>query len=314
MDTIDERICAPLHCTISITGYCNLDCVYCYAKPFSQRHIPLPDLQKILLEFKQLRVFIIKIAGGEPLLHPNIIEILDFVGKEEIPIALLTNLALPRKILEPIFDVIAKNPNIRVQVSLDDSDPSTNDLTRGNGAIVQKNIEWVVSRGHDIQIASVISSRNVSTADRLIDFYYPLVRRFHFMNIMPSVILKDSEEFRELTPKRDDLDAFWKRVWRKTARLPHKIVVTRPEEERTSGAQTLSYSGCSAGLLFCDIDDQQNVVACNMARDFVLGNLCEATFAEIWSSVVARKTAALDVALCHTHIKNSRKVYPIKRV
>lgn len=61
----------PLEVTINLTGTCGLNCVYCYAQPFSNFHMPYEKVVEILSLVKTRGAFVVKIAGGEPLNHPQ---------------------------------------------------------------------------------------------------------------------------------------------------------------------------------------------------------------------------------------------------
>lgn len=293
---------APLHSTISLTGFCNLDCVYCYAKPFSRRFIPYDYVEKILRDFKRLGVFVIKLAGGEPLLHPQIERILDLVDELQMEVAFLTNLSMPLRHLTPLLDRLVASPYVNIQVSLDSVDPAVNDMTRGQGAAVLSNIELLIERGVDIQVACVLSKHNIHNADAIIDHFYPRVRRFHYMNIMPSVKFDNPNDFLDLVPAPQDLMAFWDRVKVRKTAAGGRMTVTKPDHERSNCEQACRFSGCSAGKLFCDIDDELNVVACNIARDFVIGNLRDNDFETIWNSAQAARIRDIGTPLCHTHL------------
>ncbi len=64
------------------TSQCNLHCDGCYRKNRKDSHKSLNEIKHDLQVFKKNRkTDSISIAGGEPLLHPNIIEIVKFIKK-----------------------------------------------------------------------------------------------------------------------------------------------------------------------------------------------------------------------------------------
>ena len=76
---------------IEVTDICNLHCPGCFRHTITG-HRPPDELKK---EIKQLQKLTncsrISIAGGEPLLYPHIIEIVDFITKNKLKAIILTN-------------------------------------------------------------------------------------------------------------------------------------------------------------------------------------------------------------------------------
>ena len=68
----------PIAAQIYVTDQCNLDCFYCSEYDNSVPHPSLEDLKKWIGKIKDLGCVRIGLQGGEPLLHPNIVEIVRF--------------------------------------------------------------------------------------------------------------------------------------------------------------------------------------------------------------------------------------------
>lgn len=83
------------------TAKCNLSCYGCYRKNEADSHKPLEEIKKDLDVFKTLRKSDgISIAGGEPLLHPDIIEIVKMVkAGGQKPIINTNGIALTKELL-----------------------------------------------------------------------------------------------------------------------------------------------------------------------------------------------------------------------
>lgn len=78
----EPRPVPPLHTIyFYVTGSCNLRCRHCWIDPAteSQRstlHLPWRELKPVFEEAKSLGLSSVKLTGGEPFLHPDIMEIL----------------------------------------------------------------------------------------------------------------------------------------------------------------------------------------------------------------------------------------------
>ncbi|KPL00703.1 MAG: hypothetical protein AMJ90_07845 [candidate division Zixibacteria bacterium SM23_73_2] len=76
---------------LEITDRCNLHCKGCYRKEF-EGHKPLEQIKEEILFLKKWRnCDNISIAGGEPLIHPQINEIVEFIFRNKMKSFILTN-------------------------------------------------------------------------------------------------------------------------------------------------------------------------------------------------------------------------------
>lgn len=94
---------------IEITNICNLTCSFC---PISTRKLEFmsPELfEKIVIDAKQYTDYIYLHVKGEPLLHPNLDEILSISSKYQLNVTITTNGTL----IEKQRDVLLKHPCIR---------------------------------------------------------------------------------------------------------------------------------------------------------------------------------------------------------
>lgn len=79
-----------------VTGSCNLRCRHCWIDPVteSQRsklHLPWRELKPIFEEAKELGLRSVKLTGGEPFLHPDILEILADLPAMGLSVVVETN-------------------------------------------------------------------------------------------------------------------------------------------------------------------------------------------------------------------------------
>lgn len=83
---------------IVLTTACNYRCKYCFAegeKDKQERIIPLEKLKPILKKAKEFGINKIKLTGGEPLMYPQMEELLKFIRQIDIPyVDLTTNISM----------------------------------------------------------------------------------------------------------------------------------------------------------------------------------------------------------------------------
>ena len=117
-----------------LTEGCNLRCRHCWIAPKYQSEgnsYPALDLdlfKSIIEQGKSLGLTGVKLTGGEPLLHPQINEILEYIHTEDLSMTLETNGVLCK--LE-VAERMAACKDPFVSVSLDGADAETHEWVRG---------------------------------------------------------------------------------------------------------------------------------------------------------------------------------------
>ena len=81
----------PLQCSLYVTDQCNLDCAYCTEYDNSKPHPSLEDLTSWLTHIRDLGTVRVALVGGEPLMHPDIVEIVRRANQLGLSTSLTTN-------------------------------------------------------------------------------------------------------------------------------------------------------------------------------------------------------------------------------
>ena len=117
-----------------LTAGCNLACRHCWLAPGFDADgshyptLPVELFETAIREAKPLGLSGVKLTGGEPLLHPQIQQLLEIVRREGLRLTIETNglLCTPAMAQE-----IAKSPDRFVSVSIDGADAATHEWVRG---------------------------------------------------------------------------------------------------------------------------------------------------------------------------------------
>lgn len=76
----------PTCVVVYLTDYCKLKCKHCFLSQnncINKNMIDFAIIKKLLLTFKENNVFMVAFTGGDPMLHPQIFEILSLTKKNE---------------------------------------------------------------------------------------------------------------------------------------------------------------------------------------------------------------------------------------
>ncbi len=131
-----------------LTEGCNLRCRHCWIAPKYQsgdNSYPVLDLDlfmSIIEQAKHLGLTGVKLTGGEPLLHPQIKEILEYIRTEDLRLTVETNgvLCTPE-----LASKMAECKNTFVSVSLDGVDAGTHEWVRGVTGCFEEAMEGIRS-------------------------------------------------------------------------------------------------------------------------------------------------------------------------
>ena len=157
-----------------LTQGCNLACRHCWLAPkfdpSGSRYPVLPlELFEIAIgEAKPLGLTGVKLTGGEPLLHPEIVKLLAIVRREELRLLLETNgvLCTPALAAE-----IAQLGKAFVSVSLDGADGATHEWVRGVPGSFEQALAGVrnlVAAGIRPQIIMSLMRANAGQAEAMV--------------------------------------------------------------------------------------------------------------------------------------------------
>ena len=301
---------APFTVCLWLTDYCNLDCAYCYAKPFSGRQMDPDRVVELVDEFVRLGVFDLTLAGGEPTLHPKLLEIVRRSVEGGIRVGLLSNgVAVSDFMIEELERITTKK-NFILQISIDSAQAAINDAARGGTERVLKTLERLRKSSLDVQIACVVHKKNIETAHLLIDEYYPDIKRFHFLNVQRTETALRHPEL--LIDEKEALD-FWLRLNEHSRRFPPDLFLPSLRiQMRTLGRAevdpevslhreaSFDCASCSAGWTHVNITSDFDVLGCDIAKDYTgMGNCRHQSFATVWNSEEADRVRHSKYPACY---------------
>lgn len=157
---------------LNITNRCNLKCPQCFAetKEVILEDLAYSEISKLLNECSDINLQEIIISGGEPCLHPEIINIIKLIKSQDINIKLLTNgslVLLDNTIAKEIMGLVND-----IQVSLDGITMEKHDGIRGKGSFsnVVKTLEILKTEKVRKGIAFTPLPENYEDIELLYDF------------------------------------------------------------------------------------------------------------------------------------------------
>lgn len=160
----------PTCVVVYLTDYCKLKCKHCFLSQnncINKNMIDFGIIKKLLLTFKENNVFMVAFTGGDPMLHPQIFEILSLTKKMNmLPLLGISG----NNITDNFGELIFKNGVRCVQIGLNGSNEILNDSYRGKGNFLEViNAVNILKRNNvNVNLAFCLDKNNVSDLENML--------------------------------------------------------------------------------------------------------------------------------------------------
>lgn len=127
---------------LQITERCNLHCAHCFVSAGNYGDtMPIRIIRNVVIpRLKDCRVISVTLTGGEPFVHPGVIEIVRLLKKANIKVGICTN---GTSVSQDQMETLARIGNVHLNVSLDGFRPESHGKFRGDKTSFAKTIETI---------------------------------------------------------------------------------------------------------------------------------------------------------------------------
>ena len=300
-----QQFISPVLVVWNFTQRCNLACSHCYQNAGEKAPDELTLRERIDLvdQLADLKVPMIALSGGEPMMGPHFWKVVEHMGKRNFYISIATNATLiDRKKAARMADLGVDY----VQISLDSSDPAKHDAFRGAGcwdATIRGIKHMVAQEGVEVGIAATMTKENLPELKELIELTIDLgCDYFYTYNFIPVGRGRELVE-NDLSPQEREqmfnicYQYFDKIDFGSTApQMIRRCMELSGPEGRTLSSHLAAemggrfgrnfgeiFGGCGCGRVYCTVQPNGLVTPC-VYMPIPVGDLRERRFADIWNN------------------------------
>ena len=288
----------------NVTRTCNLRCVHCYSDSFAQRYpgeLTIEQATGVIDDLAAFGVSALLFSGGEPLVRPDLFDLMQYATQKGLRVTLSTNGTL---IDEPIAQWLHEVGLTYVGISLDGIG-ETNDLFRGkkgafDGAV--RGMRNCRAVGQKVGLRLTLTRRNCMDLHDIFNFIEAEdIQRACFYHLVYSGRGNAADELTTAEIRRA-MDIILERTLAFHERGLKKEILTvdnhadnaylylklheREPERAEEVYKLMKWNGGganSSGIGIGNIDTQGNVHPDQFWQTATLGNVKQRPFSEIWS-------------------------------
>ena len=280
---------APLTINWAINNSCNFACSHCYSREDTHKELPRDVLYSCLEKVAKAGVFSVNFGGGEPLLHPQLLEIAAFASGLGLRVSMNSNGWL----IDRAKALALKQAGFtKVGISIDSHLAEVHDRFRGvqgSHARALNALDHLREAGITTSISTVICRINNTTIDELVAVALEKrVGQLNFHNFKCSGLGMANKDDLDLTPGE------WKDFYRAAIAAKHTVKdldislddpIIALLDARDAGTLV---KGSVCGKLSLNIKANGDMTPCGFIP-IVIGNIVHDDLRQVW-----KESAVLD--------------------
>lgn len=269
------------------TNACNLYCDHCYrdAGVKAEEELTTEQGKKLIDEIAQAGFKIMIFSGGEPLMRPDIYELVAHAKAKGLRPVFGTNGTL---ITEEVAQRLKDAGAMGMGISLDSIDPARHDKFRGQEGCWQQAVDGMRNCrkvGLPFQIHTTVMDWNYDEVEQLTDFAVKegaVAHHVFFLVPTGRAVNIEQESLRA-----EQYESLLRRIMEKQKEVDIELKPTcAPQFMRIAkqvGVETRFQRGCLAGTAYCIIGPKGDVQPCAYLN-MHLGNVKDTSFVDIWQN------------------------------
>ena len=274
----------PFNVLVQVTNRCNMRCSFCDFWPNGiapKLELTLADYQRIASELAQTGCFLVSVEGGEPLLRPDIVDIVQAFSKDHLPVLYTNGWFMTPEKARALFAAGVT----QVGVSIDFPDAARHDQKRRLAGTFERAWQAIAMLraaaphgGAQVHVMSIVMQENLNDLETLLQMSAS-------QGVGHCITLLSTDGFRrgksvddQLPQLESSLSAKLLDLWQ---RYPHLRTFRDYLEHMDNFLHKENMPTCHAGEQSFNIDHQGNVSPCIERIDSMVGNVREQSMPDL---------------------------------
>jgi len=276
---------APTTVHFSLTEACNLDCSACYVFKSEEPPLNTSQVEQLISELAEMKVFQLAIGGGEPFLRKDLGHLVRYARQQGLVPNVTTNgTLLTRERLAEIRGFVGQT-----QLSLNGYDAESHEAHRTPGSFEKTLSAMKLLREMDMAFGANILVTRGSDFSRTARLAIEQGAR-QVNALRPKPAANDSEWFHRYSPLPGELIKLKRELDRLARKYPEvrftvdAALVFLMNDLTSDELQAHAIYGCDAGVRSIAVRANGQVYPCSQfsEREFCAGNVTEAGLESIW--------------------------------
>lgn len=202
----------PLVLNLEITDACGGSCSYCFSSSVvnNRSHVPTDKVKEVIADARSLGVRHVTLPGGDPLLHPDFREIMEFAGGElRMHAFAVTSAIISRPKAEMLVDLHRRGCLHMVGIHIDAIDPAVYAKVHHRAdtlPLKMQGYQNLLDAGFprsSVVACLCLTSESVKTAEQTLDWFHE--RGVGWINLLPFKPYGFGDANKHLEPSKADL-------------------------------------------------------------------------------------------------------------
>ena len=310
--TDDAYGSVPQRLIVELTTACNLRCKTCYMAAAAPQagELATGEVKRLLADAARAGTETVAFIGGEPLMRPDLAELVEFARDRFADVMISTNGTL---IDRAFLGRFSGRPGRRVptiQVSLDGPDQESHDAIRGRGSFekVSRLLDLAADAGVRTAVSSVLNSHNYNRLGAICDL--AAGKGCHMAIFHKVHVSGRAREFPQVLPTAAELAHAMGVLLQKFDQYERRgrMIVDFPHNRCFRGDSTLdaAFLGCHFGRASAYITSEGRLACCSHLREgeFAYGDVRRQGLVDLWQNSASlgrlRRTTVDDLPACST--------------